>query len=268
MPTEEQRAAESGRAGRVAAGIKDPQKKRDFIARQGKDETEERQGKPAAGLEKIAAETTLEQGRQALGGESGDSTRSLRSYKDGGVVKKTGPAMLHKGERVVPASKAGKAMTKPKEKTSVTIEPTRPEDSDIAPPQKGAVGAKPPANPNPNEPKQTLLASAGGAGLPSMKKGGKVEKTGGYKLHKGEEVVPAKSKKKGKKPHEIHVRKAKSGGFHIEHRYKADKKADGSMGPTQEPDEHVVGDMAGLQSHLEEHLGGEGEAPAQEGMAV
>jgi hypothetical protein len=48
---------------------------------------------------------------------------------------------------------------------------------------------------------QLARAQAGGpagpaAGIqgqpPSMKKGGKVKKTGAYKLHKGEHVVPAK----------------------------------------------------------------------------
>lgn len=38
--------------------------------------------------------------------------------------------------------------------------------------------------------------NSGGQALGSFKKGGKVPKTGLYKLHKGEKVVPAKKRKK------------------------------------------------------------------------
>lgn len=44
-----------------------------------------------------------------------DDDDDLPSYEDGGIVKKTGPAIVHKGERVIPA--------KPKAKSDMEVEP-------------------------------------------------------------------------------------------------------------------------------------------------
>jgi hypothetical protein len=53
----------------------------------------------------------------------------------------------------------------------------------------------------PNAQAQPALQQRMGGLLGSMKKGGKVAKTGPYKLHKGEKVVPAhKAKAAGKAP--------------------------------------------------------------------
>lgn len=38
--------------------------------------------------------------------------RFLRGFKKGGTVKKTGPALVHKGEVVIPAKKAKKPAVK------------------------------------------------------------------------------------------------------------------------------------------------------------
>ena len=86
MANEQQRALLSQRRGKLAARITDPQKRRDFIAQQG-----------AGGMsdEELETETSRETNRQAL-----------TSYKHGGKVKQTGPAMLHKGERVLNESEA------------------------------------------------------------------------------------------------------------------------------------------------------------------
>ena len=103
---ETERAAVAARRGKVASGIKDPQERKRFISRQGEEEERSMKGKSEASLEKISAEGELEAGRQLAGGESGDTTRTLRSYKHGGVVKKTGAALLHKGEKVLTKSEA------------------------------------------------------------------------------------------------------------------------------------------------------------------
>ena len=97
---ESERAALSQKRGRLAAGIRDSEERKRFIARQGEDEAK---GSRGMGMEKISAETALEEGRQTAGVDSSDTTRTLRSMKKGGVVKNTGAHLLHKGERVVPA---------------------------------------------------------------------------------------------------------------------------------------------------------------------
>jgi len=84
MANEQQRATLSKRRGKLAAGITDPQARREFIARQGVGKVSE---------EQLEQETMRETAKQAL-----------TSYKHGGKVAKTGPAMLHKGEVVVPES--------------------------------------------------------------------------------------------------------------------------------------------------------------------
>jgi len=103
---ETERAAVSLKRGKLAAGIRDPEERKRFIARQGSEEEREMRGKSSAGMEKLEAETNLEQGRQTAGVDSSDSTRTLRSMKKGGVVRKTGAHLIHRGERVIPADEA------------------------------------------------------------------------------------------------------------------------------------------------------------------
>ena len=65
------------------------------------------------------------------------------------------------------------------------------------------------------------------------------------------------SSKSGKKPHSIHIRRGKSGGFISEHHHLPDE--DGSMNP---PEEHVHPDMASLMSSIQNNLGDQGTGPA------
>src|SRR3989449_11461510 len=96
---ESERAALSQKRGRLAAGIRDSEERKRFIARQGEDEAK---GSRGMGMEKISAETALEEGRQTAGVDSSDTTRTLRSMKKGGVVKNTGAHLLKKGGGAVP----------------------------------------------------------------------------------------------------------------------------------------------------------------------
>jgi hypothetical protein len=52
-------------------------------------------------------------------------------------------------------------------------------------------------------------------------------------------------KKSGKKPHEIRIRKGKSGGHIVTHHYQPDE-----TGTAPEPEEHVMPDQASLLSHI------------------
>jgi hypothetical protein len=63
------------------------------------------------------------------------------------------------------------------------------------------------------------------------------------------------SKKSGKKPHKIHIRRGKSGGYIAEHHFQ--NSPDEEM---QEPEEHVVPDLDSLRAHIAEHLGDQGPA--------
>lgn len=138
MPvTEEQRAAMSIARGKIASGIKDPKKRRDFISRQGDQEAIRSEHFP-----ELAEETHRERNRQ-------EAEKVLDSMQMGGMVPKTGPYRVHAGETVLPAGA-------PLMNTAV--------------PPMGA-GRRNPM-------------------LGMMEKGGKVEKTGVYKLHKDEQVVP------------------------------------------------------------------------------
>jgi hypothetical protein len=105
MPTEQERADLSRRRGQTAAGIKDSDQRRKFVAAQG--ETDRKGGGDSeyAGLNQS---NQNEQNKQALGG-------MLGSMKHGGTVHKTGPYLLHEGETVVPKDKAmSKKNSKPK----------------------------------------------------------------------------------------------------------------------------------------------------------
>jgi hypothetical protein len=64
-------------------------------------------------------------------------------------------------------------------------------------------------------------------------------------------------KKSGKKPHSMHIKRGKSGGFIVEHHHQAD---DGDMAP--EPEDHVVPDLASLHDHLDQNMGDQEPAPA------
>lgn len=58
------------------------------------------------------------------------------------------------------------------------------------------------------------------------------------------------------KPHSIHVRRGKSGGFIATHHHKAEEG-----GMTPEPEEHVLPDMASVQNNLQQNLGDQPPAP-------
>jgi hypothetical protein len=85
MANEQDRADLSKSRGKYAAGIKNPEAKRAFIAEQGNKEAEARF---------INA---------TIGKKAGYKTDPITSFKKGGKVKKTGVYKLHKGERVIAA---------------------------------------------------------------------------------------------------------------------------------------------------------------------
>lgn len=84
--SEQERAALSQQRGQDAARIKDPEKRRAFVAEQGKQE--------AAGKDfsQIKNETDAYETGEALKG----------SFKDGGTAHEDGLYRLHKGEKVIP----------------------------------------------------------------------------------------------------------------------------------------------------------------------
>jgi hypothetical protein len=125
--------------------------------------------------------------------------------------------------------------------------------------------------------------------LGSMEEGGKVKKTGYYKLHKDEKVTPAgenkmakKSEhaagalgkdKKGKKDskkdkkknvHRIHVRRSANGGYIAENEHAPVDGQEGQIGQTPPSEEHTYPDLAGLQGHIAEHMGPEEQEEQQE----
>jgi hypothetical protein len=68
------------------------------------------------------------------------------------------------------------------------------------------------------------------------------------------------SKSKSKKPHSIHVRRGKSGGFIAEHHFKSESPDE----MTPESEEHVVPDIDALKEHMAEHMGDQpGQEPAE-----
>ena len=65
------------------------------------------------------------------------------------------------------------------------------------------------------------------------------------------------SKSKSHRPHSLHVKRGKSGGFIVTHHH---APADDG---TQEPDEdHVVGSMDDLHQHMDDAMGDQGPAPS------
>lgn len=72
--------------------------------------------------------------------------------------------------------------------------------------------------------------------------------------------------KSGKKPvHRMEIRRASSGGYVVTHHSKPDPSD--PMGG-QEPEEHVVGDVGQLQSHVADAMGDQPDAEQQEPAAV
>ena len=97
--------------------------------------------------------------------------------------------------------------------------------------------------------------------LGSFKKGGKVPKTGVYKLHEGEQVVPvgkvagalgsgSKPKKKGsgKAPHKMTIRKMDDNSFHVMHDHQSSNKQE--MGTTPPSEEFTVPNAKRLTQHV------------------
>ena len=73
----------------------------------------------------------------------------------------------------------------------------------------------------------------------------------------GSHKSKSKAKGKGKKPHSMHVKRGKSGGFIVTHHHQPDE-----AGMTQEPEDHVVPDMDSLQSHIADNMSDQGPVPA------
>lgn len=59
------------------------------------------------------------------------------------------------------------------------------------------------------------------------------------------------------KPHSIHVRRGKSGGFIAHHHHMPDES-----GMAAPPEEHVIPDLASLQDHMQQNMGDQPPAPA------
>ena len=83
------------------------------------------------------------------------------------------------------------------------------------------------------------------------------------KSSRASHVMGGRSKKSGKKsskkPHSIHVRRGKSGGFIAEHHFK--NTDPGEMNP--EPEEHVLPDISSLQDHMAQHMGDQPDQQAE-----
>jgi hypothetical protein len=56
----------------------------------------------------------------------------------------------------------------------------------------------------------------------------------------------SKSKSKGHKPHELHIRPGKSGGHIVRHSF----KPDADTGATPEDEEHILPDQASMLQHV------------------
>lgn len=55
----------------------------------------------------------VQQGTNAIQNNKREKEEALKPYKKGGLVKKTGPALLHKGERVLNAKQTNKLNKQP-----------------------------------------------------------------------------------------------------------------------------------------------------------
>jgi hypothetical protein len=87
MATEKERAMMSKTRGQVAAGMRPGEEKREFIARQGREEARGRED-----MQSLEQEAYRQRNVNAVEG----------SMRKGGKVRKTGLYRLHRGERVVP----------------------------------------------------------------------------------------------------------------------------------------------------------------------
>lgn len=105
MPVSEQdKATLSKVRGHAAAQIADPAAKQKFIAAQGESERKGNIDADYEHLNREAEDTEATQGaNKATNATSSDSSGKLPSYKHGtDYVPKTGPAILHEGEKVTP----------------------------------------------------------------------------------------------------------------------------------------------------------------------
>lgn len=92
MPTEQERAALSKKRGAAAATISDPAQRQRFVAAQGEAERKGNADYPR--LDRQAEDAMATSG----------ASEAIKSYKTGtDYVPKTGLAVLHKGEKVIPA---------------------------------------------------------------------------------------------------------------------------------------------------------------------
>ena len=71
----------------------------------------------------------------------------------------------------------------------------------------------------------------------------------------------SEKKKSGKKPHSIHIRRGKSGGYIAQHHFKPSGDASDAM---QEPEEHVIPDKEALLEHIDQNMGDQGAAGEQQ----
>lgn len=102
----EQQAQLTARRGRAAARINDPGKRQRFVSAQGdlEDRIRRKKVKPEDADAEYARLGREADDTEATAGMNVDM--NLPSYKKGTkFVPKTGPAMLHRGEKVTPASK-------------------------------------------------------------------------------------------------------------------------------------------------------------------
>lgn len=153
-------------------------------------------------------------------------------------------------------------------------------DSD---PSKFAPKPAPVAKPTPKPKPETGLAkdaSDVGSGLRwraeqvkslgSFKKGGTVPKTGVYKLHEGEQVIPSEimdkatsalgGPKKSKKKLHMNIKPTDDDRFHVVHTYSGGEKTDM---PTENT-EHAPSSLKELLAHVEKHYSPESEEKPKE----
>jgi hypothetical protein len=146
----------------------------------------------------------------------------------------------------------------PKSEPAKPAAPSKPAKQDLVKP-----GAK-----YGDRPGEQRLDSEGNV-IKSMKKGGEVKKTGLYKLHEGEEVVPKaqaalgkKKKGSGKVPHKMTIRKMDDDSFHITHDHQSPTKNE--MGTTPPQEEFTVPNAKHLVRHVRQTYNAPQEMPGEE----
>ena len=185
VPAAEQRRANiSVERGKVAAGIKDSETRKKFIAKQGEGKVSDTE---------LETETFQERNRQAAG------------MQTGGVAHRSGPYRLHMGETVETRGggmNRSPVLRKPRPDARIgEIEPRIPVPSrprlpgfalphvgkkDVSP-EEQRQGA-PPHDYDPHRPEKVAQAPI------RLHSGGRVPKTGIYQLEAGETVTPAPAK--------------------------------------------------------------------------